>query len=332
VDITPVWSRFAELYPPLVDLLARSGEVDAVIPVLLQRAAMDAATVQALLSAAQVLRAEGVAVPIYVCWVAPRHARPHADLLARGGLPVFDWPARTARAVGLARQYATASTRVRSAAPPPARYRGAIPAADDPVAVATFLAGFGVPTVETMSCCTPQEAVDAVLRLSGPSFPAVVKVAAAAHRSDIGGVRLGLRDVKAVRSAATELLRQADSVLVSPQLTGVEVAVGAIRDASFGPVVMVGTGGIWVEVFGDVAFAQAPLSVDEALDLLTGLTGYPLLTGARGTQPVDLDLLSRVIVAAGDVLVATPEIGGIDLNPVLATPSAAVAVDWKVWC
>ena len=106
VDITPIWSRFAELYPGLVDILARSGEVDAVVPVLLQRAALDEATGDGLLATVRALRADGVPVPVYVCWVAPRRARPRADVLAEAGLPVFDWPARTARAAGLARRYA----------------------------------------------------------------------------------------------------------------------------------------------------------------------------------------------------------------------------------
>ena len=133
VDVTPIWSRFAELYPALTDILARSGEVDAVIPVLLQRAAMDEATGAALIETVRGLRADRVDVPVYVCWVAPRRARPQADVLAEAGLPVFDWPARTARAAGLARQYALARERVRPPAPTPAGYLDPVPAAGDPV-------------------------------------------------------------------------------------------------------------------------------------------------------------------------------------------------------
>jgi acetyltransferase len=339
VDITPVWSRFSQLYPALVELLARSGEVDAVVPVLLQRAATDRGTATALLAAAHRLRADGVAVPIYVCWVAPRHARPNADLLAAGGLPVFEWPTRTARAIGAARRYAVARERVRPAPAPPVRFTGAVPRPDDPVAVAALLAGFGVPTAPAIECRTVEEALAAVTRLSpsvpspsfpSPSLPAVLKVAAADHRSELGGVRLGLTGTGQVRTAAAELLQIGGSVLVSPQLEGVEVMVGAIRDPAFGPVVMVGLGGIWVEVLADVAFALAPLSRSEALDLMAGLQGYPLLTGARGTPPVQLEALAQVVVAVGDALAVLPTVAGIELNPVLASPSGAVAVDWKL--
>src|SRR4029079_18349356 len=115
VDVTPVWSRFAELYPALTDLLARSGEVDVVVPVLLQRAALDGKTAEGLRDVVAGLRAEDVPVPVHVCWVAPRDARPNAGLLQDAGGPCFDWPARTARAVGHARRYAVAP----SPPPPP---------------------------------------------------------------------------------------------------------------------------------------------------------------------------------------------------------------------
>ncbi|MGQ0577242.1 MAG: acetate--CoA ligase family protein, partial [Pseudonocardia sp.] len=323
VDMTPVWSRFAELYPALVDVLARSGEVDVVVPVLLQRAAMDAATGEGLVATVQKLRADAVAVPVHVCWVAPRSARDRADALAAAGLPVFDWPARTARAIGLARAYALARERVAPPAADPPPHTGRVPQAGDAVGLAALLAGYGIPTVAATLCATPDEAAAAAT-----SFPAVVKLATAEHRTERGGVRLGLRDAAAVRAAAAELLGGGE-VLVQPQVAGVEVAVGGLRDPSFGAVVMVGLGGIWVEVLADVAFALAPLSVAEARDLLTGLRGAALLTGGRGTEPVDLDALARVVAGVGDVMVATPEIAGLDLNPVLATAGGAVAVDWK---
>lgn len=325
VDVTPVWSRFAELYPALTDLLARSGEVDAVVPVLLQRAAMDEPTTTALIAAVQKLRADGVDVPVYACWVAPAKARPNADRLAEAGIPVLDWPARTARAIGLARGYAAARGRVRPPAAAPPEFTGTVPPADDPAAVAALLSGFGVPIAPFTVCRNADEAAAAA-----PGFPAVVKIAAAAHRTELGGVRLGLADTDAVRSAAAELLTGTDAVLVAPQLSGVEVAIGGYRDPSFGAVVMVGLGGIWVEVLADVAFALAPLSLDEARDLLAGLNAYPLLSGARGADPVDLDALAAAVVAVGDALAAVSAIDSIDLNPVLATPTGAVAVDWKI--
>ena len=358
VDVTPAWSLFATVYPALIDLLARSGEVDAVVPVLLQRSATDPATVQGVQAAVERLRADGVDVPVYICWVAPRSARPLADALQAAGVPVLEWPARAARAVGMAREAARARDRARAsrqaadAAAIAATRAGEAagqaptgqistgetsdvsarelptPAADDSVAVADLLRRNGIGVVEATECHTPDEAVQAAL--TGPGFPVVVKVARSAHRSDTGGVRLGLRDAEAVQTAAADLLRGTDAVLVSPQRSGVEVAVGALRDPSFGAVVMVGLGGIWVEVLDDVAFALAPLTRAQARDLLLGLRGAALLTGGRGTEPVDLDSLADVVVRAGDLLLARPELRDLDLNPVLASRGGAVAVDWKI--
>jgi acetyltransferase len=323
VDVTPVWSRYVELYPALTDLLARSGEVDVVVPILLQRAAMDAPMARALREVVGGLRSDRVEVPVAVCWVAPRDARPNADLLQEAGVPCFEWPARTARAVGHARRYATARRR---ATPPPAApvpLRRPVPT--DPAGGAELLARFGIRTVRSAVCGTVEEAVRAA-----DSYPAVVKLAAAAHRTELDGVRMGLRGTAEVEAAAGELLGLGHGgVLVQPQLDGTEVVVGALRDPVFGPVVMVGLGGIWVEVLADVAFALAPLHRAEARELLAGLRGHRVLTGARGGPPVDLDALADVVVGAGNLLAAAPGIDGLDLNPVLATGDGVVVVDWK---
>ncbi|HEY2220941.1 acetate--CoA ligase family protein [Actinomycetospora sp.] len=322
VDVTPVWSRFAELYPALTDLLARSGEVDVVVPVLLQRAAMDAATAEGLRDTVAALRADGVEVPVAVCWVAPRDARPNADLLQESGVPCFDWPARTARALGHAQRWARTRERRLPATRPVTRVEA--PPALDPEAGAAFLARFGVRTATSVACADAAAAVAAA-----DAFPVVVKIASAAHRTELGGVRVGLSSAEEVRAAADELLAHGP-VLVQPQLAGVEVAVGAVRDPVFGPVVMAGLGGIWIEVLADVGFALAPLDRADARELLTGLRGYALLTGVRGAGSVDLDALADVIVGAGDALLAAAGVSEIDLNPVLATPGGAVAVDWKL--
>ncbi len=332
VDITPAWSLFATVYPALIELLARSGEVDAVVPVLLQRSATDPATVDGVRAAVERLRADGVPVPVYVCWVAPRSAHPFADALQAAGVPVLEWPSRTARAIGHAREAARARQRVgvRAASascevPPAGRL---VAPSDDPLDVAQFLRRAGVRVVDAAPASSAEAAVTAAAAFG--DGPVVVKIARSLHRSDSGGVRLDLRGSEQVHAAASDLLAGGGEVLVSPQLSGVEVVVGALHDPSFGPVVMVGLGGIWVEVLNDVVFSLAPLSHGEARDLLSSLRGYPLLTGGRGRPPVDLDALARVVVAAGTVLMGCPELTGIDLNPVLCTPEGAVAVDWKV--
>lgn len=340
IDITPVWRRFAELYPCLVDRLALSGEVDVVIPVLLQRAATDQAVAVGVRDAVARLRCAGVAVPVYVCWVAPRSARANAELLQEAGVPCFEWPERTARAVGHAVHYLNLrAPRVGHSEPfggaQHARGRHSEPCGGtqilEPDLGARMLRGAGIGVVESISCGDVTEAVDAAECLG---YPVVCKVVHPdlVHRSDVGGVRLGLSGADAVQTAARALFGLADGarVQVQPQLGGVEVAVGGLRDPQFGPVVMIGLGGILVEVMDDAAFGLAPLSTGDAHRLIASLRGYAVLTGARGREPVDLDALAGAVSAVGDLLATRPEIVELDLNPLLATPSGAVTVDWRI--
>lgn len=338
VDMTPIFVRYPVLYPGLVDRVARSGEVDAVVTVILQRATTDERVATGVRDTVARLRADGVDVPVYVCWVAPRSSRPNADLLQEGGVPCFDWPERTARAVGHAVRYGEARERLRAAPVTPTLTPAALaldPGTADgllePDAAARLLADAGVPTAPFALCDTADEAVAAADRLG---HPAVLKAVhpSLVHKTDVGGVRLGLADAAAVRTAAGELLSLVDGarVLVQPQLTGVEVVVGGDRNPQFGPVVMVGLGGVFVEVLGDVAFGLAPLDRIEARRLIDGLRGRALLAGARGARPVDLDALADLVSAVGDLLAAVPEVAELDLNPVLATAEGCVAVDWRV--
>lgn len=328
VDLTPAWSRFAELYPLLTDRLARSGEVDAVVPLLLQRSAADEQVALALRTAVARLRADGVPVPVSVCWVAPRASRPNADLLQEAGIPCFDWPERTARALGHAARYGEARHQAR---PPAAPSRSSARFSSDRLDTAALLEAVGIRTATGKTCSSAEEAATAA---DGLGYPVVVKVVhpEVVHKTESGGVRLGLHDRAAVQAAATDLLalKPGAEVLVQQQLAGTEVIVGALRDAQFGPVVLAGLGGVFVEVLDDIAIGLAPLSHDEARDLLARLRAYPVLTGARGAVPIDLDALVDVLCAVGDLLVAAPEIAELELNPVLAGPDGCVAVDWRV--
>ena len=339
VDVTPVWGRFAELYPLLVERLARSGEVDVVVPVLVQRAAADPAVAAGVAAAVARLRAAGNAVPVYACWVAPRSARPNADLLQEAGVPCFEWPERTARAVGHAVRYGAARARARARAgvlgAPDHRMGGqAHPEreeAGDEARDEDLLAAYGIPLVASRECASAEAAVAAADELG---YPVVVKVRRPdlLHKSDAGGVRVGLDGPGDVVVAAGALLALAPgaALVVQHQERGTEVVVGGRRDPEFGPVVMVGLGGVLVEVLGDVAFGLAPLDAAAARNLFRQLRGYPVLRGARGGEPADLGALAAVVAAVGDLLVDHPEVDELDLNPVLASRRGAVAVDWRL--
>jgi len=345
VDMTPTWRLFRTLYPATIEMLARSGEIDVVVPVLLQRSASQEVAV-AVRDAAARLRADGVPVPVYVCWVAPRTADAYASLLQEAGVPCFPWPERTARAVGVAvccgmrvnqvPDAGRAATRRPPDRPPrahrvprlpPAAANGFLPAD----AARDLLARAGVPVIDTIRCDSPAAAAAAADRLG---YPAVVKVdhPDLTHKSDVGGVRLRLASSAEVGEAAAEILTLANgaAVLVQHQHEGVELLVGGLRDPEFGPVVTVGLGGVLVETWHDVQLAVAPVTETEAAVMLRALRGAAIFDGLRGGPAVEIAPVADMIVRIGDLITDHPEIAELDLNPVLVTATRCLAVDWRI--
>jgi acetyltransferase len=266
--------------------------------------------------------------------VAPRAAQPNADLLQSARLPCFEWPERTARALGHAYRYGRSRAGIRP--PPPAAERpaGLAPLAAGlvpPDAAAAVAAAFGIEVAPSALCDSEEEAVAVATRLG---YPVVAKVGGRSfvHKSDVGGVWLGLSDEAAVRAAARDLLRLDPDgrVLIQAQRAGEEVIIGGLRDPQAGPVVMVGLGGVLVEVLADVVFRMAPIDAEEAAAALRSLRGYPVLAGARGRPGVDLDALATTLASASRLLVAVGEISELDLNPVLASSDGATAVDLRI--
>jgi len=334
VDITPAWRRFAELYAFCLEELASSGEVDIVVVVLLQRSALDPEVAASVRDAVARLRTAATEVPVYVCWVAPREAQANADLLQGAGIPCFQWPQRTARALGHAWGYARRRTALRQAPARPERPAGlALPAEGlvGPEEAAGLMATFGI-SVPGQVVCGDVDAAAAAAEDLG--YPVVAKAVAGrlTHKSESGGVRVGLTDAAAVRSAAEELFGLDDEarVLIQEQVTGVEVIVGGYRDAGWGPGVMVGLGGVFVELLQDTVLRLAPIDRREAAAALRSLRGYGALSGARGRRPVDLDALADVIAATSRLMASLDEVSEIDLNPVIATSEGATAVDVRV--
>ena len=145
---------------------------------------------------------------------------------------------------------------------------------------------------------TDAAGLEAALEAPGLGFPVVLKATGRLHKSEGGGVVVGLADRDAVRAAYADLVTRLAPPAVSVEAEadladGVELIVGSVRDPKFGSVVMVGLGGIFTEVLGDTACAIAPVSVDAARELLLSLQGAPVLLGARGRAPVDLDALAE---------------------------------------
>lgn len=173
---------------------------------------------------------------------------------------------------------------------------------------------------------------DAVWEAKRLGFPLVMKVVGPVHKSDVGGVVLGVRDEDTVRAEFHRMMKIPDTtaVLLQPMLGGIELFAGAKKEDAFGHLVLCGLGGIFIEVLKDVRAGLAPLSLDEATDMIRGLKGYKILQGVRGQAGVSESALADVVVRLSALVQAAPEIVEMDLNPLLGTPSGVTAVDARI--
>ncbi|MGH8910916.1 MAG: acetate--CoA ligase family protein, partial [Acidimicrobiia bacterium] len=190
-----------------------------------------------------------------------------------------------------------------------------------------LLADYGIPVVAHGTASGPYEAVEAA---EAVGFPVAVKTAQVGHKSDVGGVHLGLTDADAVHAAYADLASRLgpDVIVQAMAPTGVEVALGIVKDAQFGPLVMVGAGGTLVELLADRVLAMPPLDIALSSRLVDRLIVSRLLAGIRGTQPADrgslVDAIVRLSVLASDL---GDLIAGLDINPLIVSAAGAVAVD-----
>jgi acetyltransferase len=268
------------------------------------------------------------------------------DVLRDGGVPVFDRIDTTVQALAALRWRSEWLDRMAGeAAGAIDRSWNADAAAPPlPTGVANLteeeayglLARAGIATAPYAVAASAAQAREAAARLG---FPVVMKVSSReiVHKSDVHGVMVGIADEAGAEAAFHELLRragqsgvEATQVLVARQMSGHELIAGYVRDAHFGPIVMVGIGGVFVEVLKDVSIRLAPLSRADAKAMLTELRGAPLLLGSRNQAPSDIDAVAEILVRLGELGAAEPRIGEIDLNPVFVTPAGAHAADARV--
>jgi acetate---CoA ligase (ADP-forming) len=251
---------------------------------------------------------------------------PTAQALLEGGVPVYTSIEAAAGALAGLR----AQPRPAGAPPLP-------PAASGPIEPGYFgsralLEAAGIPFAPAVAVTGPEEALAAAGDLG---YPVVVKAVDALHKSDAGGVIVGIPDPAALVDAVHGLIdRLAPGTIsverMAPLHEGVELIVGARTDPRFGPVAMVGLGGIHAEVFKDVAVDLAPLDPVAAERLLRSLRGAPLLAGVRGRPPLDVGAAARAAAALSQVAAARPDVAEIEINPLLVTPSGATALDARV--
>jgi acetate---CoA ligase (ADP-forming) len=196
----------------------------------------------------------------------------------------------------------------------------------EPAETRALLDAYGIPVVPEVTAATIDDAVAATEELG---YPVVLKTAVAgAHKTEVGGVALDLRDEAAIREAGARI---GPPFLVQPLIRGgVELLVGAVEDPVFGPLVAVGPGGTMAELIGAAAFRLAPLTDADAAELVQEGKVGRLLGGFRGAQPADASAVTDLLLRVGRLVDDIPEIAELDLNPVIAGPAGCVAVDARV--
>ncbi|MEL9908563.1 MAG: acetate--CoA ligase family protein [Desulfurococcus sp.] len=202
-----------------------------------------------------------------------------------------------------------------------------------------ILESYNIPLAPYGFASTPGEAVEIAEKIG---YPVVVKVVSPdiSHKSDIGGVRLGLTSSGEVYAAVEEMSRiiqvkapgaRLEGFLVQKMMPkGIEVIIGSLNDATFGGVVMFGLGGIFTEVFKDVSFRIAPIDIREALEMIEELRTSSIFNGYRGMPPVNKHALADILVKVSSLIIENPWIDSMDLNPVIAYPDKAVVVDARI--
>ncbi len=316
---------------------------DAVLVVLTAQAATDSVGVaRAVIGATR-----GWSIPVVAAFVGGARVAAGARALEEAGIPTFPFPEPAVETLaGMAQVGERRTGRPEMpppVAPPPPQVRAHLMRLKSEgvaklglLELQPVLEACGIACALGHAASTPEEAGSVAQRLG---FPVALKVLSSdiSHKSDVGGVVLGLASAGEVIHAAESMLGrvravrpQADirGVLVQPMVSsGRELLLGMVRDPQFGPLVMVGIGGIYVEVLKDTAARLAPISVPEALAMLDELRMAPVLRGVRGEAPVDRTAVAESICRVAQLAVHVPELSEMEINPLVATASGVVAVD-----
>lgn len=343
-------SATADSYEKALRLLLADDNVDAALVLFVPPIVTEAQGVaEAILRAAA-----GATKPVLTCFLGT-HGIPQAlSSLRHGKIPSYSFPEAAAIALSRAVRYGRWLARpqgtfpVLEVAADKARLALAGPRTTDetgrwlePDRVRDLLTAYGIRALQTVLVPDPAQAAEAAERIG---FPVVLKLASRSitHKSDVGGVVLGLHDGASVRAAFQQIrnrlsalgrLSEMDGVLVQPMLQGgVETFVGVALDPSYGPLLGFGIGGVNVEVWKDVVFRVHPLADNDAHDMLDQIRGRKLLEGFRGAPPADKAALVEVLLRVSRMVGDLPEIQELDINPLLALPlgQGAIVLDARI--
>lgn len=341
-----------ELYGRALETLLAAPDAPSVLVINCPVAVVDGA------EAARAVTAAAAAHPrkaVSAAWLGEAGARAGRAVLADAGVPVFPSAEAAVRAHARLEDLGRSRAELMEA-PDEGDGRGADVArpiiaqalsegrsALAPLEVQAILAAYGVETPPARIAETPEAVREAAGDVAGGA-QIVLKVQSPdiSHKSDVGGVVLGLPSPDAAQDAARALLARVkaarpdariDGILVQPMVArprAVEILAGVVRDPTFGPVVVVGHGGVAVEVLADRALGLPPLNASLAQGMIARTRVSRLLAGFRDRPPADLGSLAQVLVALGQLALDLPEIAELDLNPVLCDASGALAVDARI--
>lgn len=360
--LPPAWSHgnpvdvlgdaSAERFARAVEIVLRDKNCDALLVVLAPQAVTDASVTAVRVGEVAASHSK----PTLAAWMGGYRVQAGRERLMEAGIPTYATPERAVNAfmhlVSYSRNLETLYETPREV---PltfrldreklrARFAELLRSGADVLSEGdskSLLADYGIPVVETFAAATAEAAVDHAERIG---FPVALKVLSPqiTHKTDVGGVALGLYAAEGVRVAFEKIIAAAKSrrpdaavtgVTVQRMITapdGVELIVGMKRDATFGAVLMVGAGGITAELYRDRALGLPPLNERLARRMLESLRIWPLLQGYRGRKPVDIGKLIEGLMRLSYLVANHPEIAELDINPLLASSKEIIALDARI--
>lgn len=340
-------SATAESYRTALAALLADPQVDSAVAIFVPPLGIRAQDVAESIAAVAGERPEK---PVLSVLMGRQGLREGKAALHRAGIPAYIFPESAARALGALRRQREwaarpepqgdrlATDRDRAAAILRRPRQAAAPKLSELEAL-EVLQAYGIPTAAARLARDPDEAARAAAAIG---YPVVLKAVSPqiVHKTEAGGVRAGIGSDVELRQAWAEMLDRVaqhapratiEGVLVQHMVAGGrETITGMTRDPAFGPLVMFGLGGVYVEALGDVVFRIAPLSALDTRDMLHSIQGVAILNGVRGAPPVDFAALGEVLQRVSQLAVDFPEIEELDINPLLAFPDRVEAVDARI--
>ena len=328
-----------DAYRMAMDAVLADKNVDAVIcifvpPIFVDHRAVIAAIVETI-------HKHGNNKPVLACFMNNPEAVAGSEEMFKHHIPIYNFPESAANALAAMSRYrrlrdrpegrvpsfAVDQARVQTILQPATQSGKKTIVGEDALAI---LDAYGIGVARSMNARTEREAIEIAAQLN---YPVIMKVddPAIIHKTDVGGVSPALHTEADVAEAFAGMIRKfggtsttcAGVMLQELVVGGVETIIGMNQDPSFGPLMMFGLGGVFVEVMKDVAFKVHPLSDCDCTEMIKSIKGYPLLTGFRGAPPINLEVLEETILRLSQLVTDFPKLQSFDVNPFIVTPDRA---------